>query len=249
MKTHFYFIAVALILSIFSCQPDQKKELKVDQLFSGFIVLQQKQKGSNTIAIRAIDTGGPGAFIVPMTLSNGSGDVVSIESSWKYKTIAEIYMNKFYIYNLQTDISERPDVLKFHSNLPAVLFNGMINPLVPYIIKEAIWYQGEANVGRAEEYKHLFPAMIEDCRDQWGYDFPFYFVQIAPFIYNPNPGEQVIAFYTQQYNFLTHLLFYLVNEMAFLNNFLNRLIHITHIVFSILSQFVHSNHILSLIYY
>jgi len=44
MKTHFYFIAVALILSIFSCQPDQKKELKIDQLFSDFIVLQQKQE-------------------------------------------------------------------------------------------------------------------------------------------------------------------------------------------------------------
>ena len=59
----------------------------------------------------------------------------------------------------------------------------MLQPLIPYSIKGAIWYQGESNVGRADEYKKLFPAMIADWRKQWGYEFPFYFVQIAPFDY------------------------------------------------------------------
>ena len=60
----------------------------------------------------------------------------------------------------------------------------MVNPVLPYQIKGAIWYQGEANVGRAEQYAKIFPAMIENWREAWGIkDFPFYFVQIAPYIY------------------------------------------------------------------
>jgi sialate O-acetylesterase len=64
------------------------------------------------------------------------------------------------------------------------LYNGMIAPLVPFAIRGAIWYQGEANVGAAFKYRTLFPAMIADWRGQWGQgDFPFGFVQIAPFGY------------------------------------------------------------------
>ena len=149
------------------------------------------KKGSNTIAIRAIDTGGPGEINGPMTLSNNNGDSISIDGNWKFQLVSEVVNGKFYIYDLHTDMSKRPDMLQLHPNLPTVLFNAMINPLVNYTINGAIWYQGEANVGRDEQYKRLFPAMIEDWREQWGYNFPFYFVQIAPFIYNPNPDEQV----------------------------------------------------------
>jgi sialate O-acetylesterase len=148
-------------------------------------------QGSNIIAIRAIDTGGPGSVTGPMTISNNKGENISIEGSWKSRLIAEIFKGKFYAYDLNVGVSERPDIFQFHPNLPTVLFNGMINPLVPYTIKGAIWYQGESNVGRDEQYKRLFPTMIKDWRDKWSYDFPFYFVQIAPFIYNPNPSEQV----------------------------------------------------------
>ena len=64
---------------------------------------------------------------------------------------------------------------------PCALYNGMIAPLQPYAIAGAIWYQGEANAGRAAEYQKLFPAMIQDWRRTWGQgDFPFLFVQIAP---------------------------------------------------------------------
>jgi sialate O-acetylesterase len=56
----------------------------------------------------------------------------------------------------------------------------MLAPLVPYTIRGAIWYQGEANAGRAYEYRKLFPVMIRDWRSAWGEgDFPFYFVQLA----------------------------------------------------------------------
>ena len=60
----------------------------------------------------------------------------------------------------------------------------MIYPLIPYTIKGAIWYQGESNVGFEDEYKLIFKNMIEGWRSKWNYEFPFYFVQIAPYKYN-----------------------------------------------------------------
>ncbi len=69
---------------------------------------------------------------------------------------------------------------------PSTLYNGMIAPLVPYAIKGAIWYQGEANAGRAWTYQTIFANMIADWRKQWGADFPFGVVQLANFR-NPRP--------------------------------------------------------------
>lgn len=64
---------------------------------------------------------------------------------------------------------------------PSVLYNAMINPLIPYTIKGVIWYQGEANRKFAEEYATLFPAMISAWRNNWHQsEMPFYFVQLAP---------------------------------------------------------------------
>jgi sialate O-acetylesterase len=68
-------------------------------------------------------------------------------------------------------------------NTPTVLYNGMIAPIIPYGIKGAIWYQGEANAGNPREYATLFPRMISDWREKWGEgDFPFLFVQLAAFM-------------------------------------------------------------------
>ena len=68
-------------------------------------------------------------------------------------------------------------------NAPSALYNGMIQPLMPYALRGAIWYQGESNTRPAERatyYRTLFPAMIADWRAQWKQgDFPFYFVQLA----------------------------------------------------------------------
>jgi len=69
---------------------------------------------------------------------------------------------------------------------PTVLFNAMINPMVGYGIKGAIWYQGESNRNEANQYVQLLPGMVENWRSVWGVgDFPFYYVQIAPFDYGP----------------------------------------------------------------
>tara|TARA_B110000908_G_scaffold106022_1_gene124834 strand:- start:119 stop:2125 length:2007 start_codon:yes stop_codon:yes gene_type:complete len=144
-------------------------------------------KGDNTIAIRAIDVGGPGLFKGPMVLDNQTGSKISLSGSWKSKIVAEIYKNKFYFYGInKLDLSKRVTIVKLKPGTPSVLYNAMIHPLIPYTIRGAIWYQGESNVGRAEQYQRLFPAMIKDWRAQWNYDFPFYFVQIAPYQYHRN---------------------------------------------------------------
>ena len=58
----------------------------------------------------------------------------------------------------------------------------MINPLLPYAVKGAIWYQGESNAGRAHQYRTLFPTMIESWREAWkNPNLTFLFVQLAPF--------------------------------------------------------------------
>jgi sialate O-acetylesterase len=71
---------------------------------------------------------------------------------------------------------------------PTTLYNGMLAPVIPYAIKGVIWYQGESNAKKAKQYQTLFPAMIADWREKWKQgDFPFFFVQIAPF--NGQPPE------------------------------------------------------------
>lgn len=70
----------------------------------------------------------------------------------------------------------------FAPGTPSVLYNAMIAPVIPYGMKGVIWYQGESNAGQSKQYQTLFPAMIADWRAKWKLgDFPFLYVQIAPF--------------------------------------------------------------------
>ncbi|RMG18779.1 MAG: sialate O-acetylesterase, partial [Bacteroidetes bacterium] len=65
------------------------------------------------------------------------------------------------------------------------LYNGMIHPLLPLRIRGVIWYQGESNRNFPRQYEKQFPNLIRTWRQAWGIgDFPFYFVQIAPYYYN-----------------------------------------------------------------
>ena len=68
------------------------------------------------------------------------------------------------------------------------LYNGMIHPLAPFAIRGALWYQGEANVGQGMHYHDLMRGLIRGWRSVWSQgDFPFLFVQLAPFQYSGNP--------------------------------------------------------------
>jgi sialate O-acetylesterase len=73
---------------------------------------------------------------------------------------------------------------KINQNSPTVLFNAMINPMAGYAIRGGLWYQGESNRNEPDRYRQLMPGLVENWRKAWGIgEFPFYFVQIAPFDY------------------------------------------------------------------
>lgn len=72
-----------------------------------------------------------------------------------------------------------------HPGAPTSLYNGMIHPLVPFALRGALWYQGEANRGQAMHYRDLMKALIRGWREEWGQgNFPFLFVQLAPYHYD-----------------------------------------------------------------
>jgi sialate O-acetylesterase len=75
----------------------------------------------------------------------------------------------------------RTDLLEH--NRQSQLYNGMVAPLVPTAFRGVIWYQGEANVNQAHQYRALFPGMIRSWRAAWARpDMPFLFVQLAAFL-------------------------------------------------------------------
>ena len=147
-------------------------------------------EGTNIIAVRVVDNqGGGGIWGKPgsmkISVKESRTGQLNLDGEWKFQPVAELTGNKFYIYDLakkEYSAIKRPKTIG--ASTPATLFNGMINPLTWYPVKGAIWYQGEANVGRADQYSRIFPLMIQNWRDAWGIaDFPFYFVQIAPYVY------------------------------------------------------------------
>ena len=148
--------------------------------------------GQNSIIIKVINQYNEGK-VGEISLNNSLGANESLNGIWNYKVIAEVYNQfnekeqtwpyySFYLYeDPSINFSKRPQVKSYTQNSKSALFNGMIHPIIPYNIKGSIWYQGENNVSRFKEYETLFPAMIKDWRKKWSSDFPFYFVQIAPF--------------------------------------------------------------------
>ncbi|WP_205513604.1 sialate O-acetylesterase [Longitalea arenae] len=135
------------------------------------------QPGENTIALRVAMLWGGGGLNPPaddLYLTDGAS-TISLAGKWLYKKDLETAFPK--IHNYQ--------------HYPGVLFNAMINPLIPYGIKGFIWYQGESNAGAAYHYRTLFPMLITDWRQRWKQgNIPFLFVQLANFKKaEPLPGE------------------------------------------------------------
>jgi sialate O-acetylesterase len=124
--------------------------------------------GENSIAVRVEDTGGGGGIYgegqdLSLTIGNNK---MTLAGMWRYK-IEKI---------TGAAASVGPN------SYPTLLFNAMLNPLIPCAMRGVIWYQGESNAGRAWQYAKAFPLMINDWRNRWNEgDFPFYFVQLATF--------------------------------------------------------------------
>ncbi len=140
--------------------------------------------GKNVITVRVIDVAGEGGLwggpAAKMQTEIQGGKSIPLAGKWKYQVALDV----------PADV-RKPGV----HNVASALYNGMINPLIPYAIRGAIWYQGESNAGRAYQYRKLFPDMIKDWRGRWNQgDFPFYFVQLANFTKRQeNPDESTWA--------------------------------------------------------
>ena len=103
-----------------------------------------------------------------------------IINSPKDGSVAEAWISQDVLKKITTN-KELSYYAKQPHNNPSVLFNGMINAIIPFTIKGVIWYQGEGNSGRYKNYMKLMNGLIKNWRDEWGLgDFPFYFVQLAP---------------------------------------------------------------------
>ena len=109
-----------------------------------------------------------------------------INTSWGGTRI-EPWISESGIKNFDwVKLPEKKPVENLSPQTPTVLFNAMINPIVGYGMRGAIWYQGESNRNEPQNYRKLMPGLIENWRSVWGIgEFPFYFVQIAPFDYGP----------------------------------------------------------------
>ena len=141
--------------------------------------------GRNVIAVRVCDLGRAGGIngkpeqLKLYPADGGDEAARSLAGEWRYHLGVKL-----------GDLPPWPRTHRLHHNSPTALYNGMIAPLVPYGIRGAIWYQGEANRPRPRQYRTLFPRMIRDWRQRWGRgDFPFYYVQIAPFGYARDTGQ------------------------------------------------------------
>lgn len=132
-------------------------------------------EGNNVLTIRAINTWNNQPRIGEpdeMYLIQG-GNKISLEGNWAYSN---------------DKVEPQLPKVDFLNWKPGMMFNAMINPLVNFPIKGAIWYQGESNAGKAGEYHALFSAMITNWRTRWGLgDFPFLFVQLANFMDRKSP--------------------------------------------------------------
>lgn len=125
----------------------------------------------NQLTVRVFDTGDLGG----MHTSAFWGNPI-LNGEWKYKPGQSIDADQF----------PKPDIANGSIfSYPGMLYNANIAPLSDLSISGVIWYQGEANAARANEYRELMPALIKDWRAQWSRDLPFLMVQLANYGVEP----------------------------------------------------------------
>jgi len=116
-----------------------------------------------------------------------------ITSSWGGSP-AEVWMNELTILS-DVDFIESAKANEnnpWSPSTPGSLYNSMIYPLIQYRIAGALWYQGESNTAVANYYPKVLSALVAEWRNNFGYEFPFYYVQIAPYNYGtPLIGVQL----------------------------------------------------------
>lgn len=132
------------------------------------------RSSENVLTIRVQDTGGEGGIWgIPESMSIGTDDAepISLACDWHF--------------NIGCSLAELPaaPVSPSSAGYPSILYNAMIAPLRDFPLAGVIWYQGCANVGRAEQYEPLFQSLIHDWRKLFrNTQMPFYFVQLANYL-------------------------------------------------------------------
>ncbi len=128
------------------------------------------KEGVNNVTVRAISNGGQPHFVPekPYKIICGEKEI-SLEGKWKYR--------------LGAPMPKAPEMMFFHYK-PVCLYNAMIHPLKNLSFRGALWYQGESNVDRWNEYDDLLTAMIGCWRETFDdADMPFYIVELADFLH------------------------------------------------------------------
>lgn len=144
------------------------------------------KEGKNTVTVRLISQNGTPHFVAekPYKIIFGERpyarygetcpDEISLEGTWHYRQGAPM--------------PSGPGMM-FYCYMPAVLYNGMISPVIGYPVSGAVWYQGESNVGRSNQYPALLKTMMADWRKASGdADMPFYIVELADFLHKDDRG-------------------------------------------------------------
>ena len=127
------------------------------------------KEGTNVVAIQIEDNVGGGGF---------HGDT-GMKITFKNR---EQSLTGLWSYKIQYLADENLSSILNPNEYPTLLFNAMVNPVIPFGIQGAIWYQGESNTTRAVQYRKAFPLMINDWRRHWKQgDFPFYFVELTSY--------------------------------------------------------------------
>jgi len=141
--------------------------------------------GDNTITVRVVDTfrprgmSGKADAMALCVAGSEETDRIGLAGPWYYKSGVQLRASLSY-----------PDD---HVNLPTLLYNTMIHPLVPFAIRGITWYQGEQNHGDGMLYFDKMQALIQSWRNVFlRPDAPFYFVQIAPYRYGGNMVEYTL---------------------------------------------------------
>jgi sialate O-acetylesterase len=132
--------------------------------------------GKNVLVIRVTNYSGKGGFVPdkPYYLVAGN-DSIDLRGAWLYK-VGQVFR--------PPDSGSGSIVSPFSmQNEPTGLFNTMVAPAISYTIKGFLWYQGETNTGKPQEYAKLLPALITDWRKKWQQGtLPFIFVQLPNFM-------------------------------------------------------------------
>jgi sialate O-acetylesterase len=175
------------------CTPDNVTNFSAVAYFYG-----KKLHEELNVPVGLINSSWGGTAIEPWTPLSGFNAVPSL------KSFADLIQNADETYQKQLPESlkrlsswadqvgkmpygkwpPRPELAKHPlvGTSPGCIYNAMIHPLIPYGIRGAIWYQGESNNGQGMEYCDKMKALVQGWRKNWGQgDFPFYYVQVAPF--------------------------------------------------------------------